>query len=224
MKTTILLAIGIALAAVTPSSQAALQVVNGDFTSGITDVNQGDVADPWYDANPANFWEAAWHINHDQPLMSDGYTPLVIFSASELGGVYLYQNIGVRSEAEVALPLSFELGSFRDTADIRSGALTISIFQSDSFVGANDVDVATSGATLIDSAVVTTGDLNPGDSVLRSATLNLASANLTDPLFLHFDMAGEWIGMDNVQIVPEPSTFAIVGLGLAVLAVRRRRL
>jgi hypothetical protein len=215
---------GIAIAVAAPATNAAVQITNGDFNAGSETPNDGDVADPWYDANPANFWEAVWHINHDQPIMSDFPSPMAIFSAlSAPGNNYLYQNIGTRGAGDTSLPLAFELGSFTDTADVRSGTLTVSIYQSGSFVGANDVDVAASGATLIDSAVVMTGDLNPGGAIHSGVTLDLGSANLTDSLFLHFSMNDAWIGLDNIQVVPEPSTFALIGMGLAFLAVRRRR-
>ena len=62
-------------------------------------------------------------------------------------------------------------------------------------------------------------------------TLGTVSLNSMGATWMNIDWfdiilpfaADQWVSIDNVTIVPEPSTFAIFGIGLGGLAIARRR-
>jgi PEP-CTERM motif len=58
-------------------------------------------------------------------------------------------------------------------------------------------------------------------------TLSLASANITS-VIIRPGSFNDWVGVDNITftpaaVVPEASTYAMMGLGLALLAFKRRK-
>jgi hypothetical protein len=211
----------IALAAV--SAPAALQVTNGDFQNNPTQTP--DVAG-WFDRGTAgNWWESTWA----GPTVSPNGTPVLGLSYMFTTVNWAYQSIGVNDANWSAMGVQLDVGSFTDAGGTRNLGVTLSLYQSSSFVGADDLDlVGAAGVTLIDSVSLTSGNLSPGQFVTLTTSLDLATANNTDPLFLHIvnfnTGTGEpWTAIDNISIqaVPEPSVFALGGLGLAALLILR---
>ena len=186
----------LALLLIVSPALAVLSVTNGDFNAGLTGTDETDIEDPWFDVTTGNFWDTAWHSNRNSPF--DG-SPLVGLSGS-VSPSWFYQNIGTRGAADTSLGVSIDLGSFTSVTELRGGDLTISVYQSGTFVGANDADVT--GETLVDSVTLASGSLAAGDTVNLSDTLDLTTANTTDYLFLNF----AWTGMRATALWP-PTTW-----------------
>jgi hypothetical protein len=212
----------VALAAV--SASATLQVTDGDFQNNPT---QTPNVAGWFDRGTAgNWWESTWA----GPTVSPNGTPVLGLSYMFSTVNWTYQSIGVNDGNWSEMGVQLDVGSFTDAGGTRDLGVTLSLYQSSSFVGADDLDiVGAAGVTLIDSVNLTSGNLSPGQFVTLITALDLATANNTDPLFLHIvnfnTGSGEpWTAIDNlsVQAVPEPSAYALVGLGLTALTILRR--
>lgn len=230
MNKTLLIACG-ALALAAPT-QAALQITNGDFQNNAPAANTWDV-DSWYNSLPTaggqaanSWWEGTWY----GPTVSPNGTSVMGLGYMFTTPHWAYQSIGVNDGDLANLLLQFDVGSFTDAGGPRDLGVTVAVYQSDgSFTGADDLDIAgAAGVTLIDSVSVTSGALAPGAFVTRQASLNLGSANNTGELFLRFVNfsagTGEpWTAIDNVQIVPEPSSFALAGIAALLGFAQRRR-
>lgn len=207
-------------------ASADFTVINGDF-----ELNPGsnidDVTD-WYDLNTGSFWESAWQSN------LSGQTPngtnAVVLSAYGTGtgdllaaDSYLYQSIGIAA-GEASVMIGFDWGHPDDTAQGRVDGVTVSVFASDgTFVGADSTDIyGAAGVTLLDSATYTHEALGTdGEIWTQIVTLDLSGANAGDEIFLRFNSAAEWPSLDNVTIVPEPTSLFLLGLGGVLL--RRKR-
>jgi hypothetical protein len=209
-------------------AHAALQITNGDFQNLAPGSNTGDVID-WYNSlpgTPANWWEGTWY----GPTVSPNGTSVMGLGYIAATPHWGYQAIGVNDGALSSLGLQFDAGSFTDAGGTRNLGITVSLYQSSSFVGADNTDIAgAGGVTLIDSVSLTSGNLSAGQVVTLTTSLNLATANTTDQLYLRFvnysTGTGEpWTAIDNLSItpVPEPSTLALAGLGGLALLLRRR--
>jgi hypothetical protein len=214
--------------ALTASAHASLQITNGDFQNNAPASNVTDV-DSWFDPHTdtaGQWWRATWY----GPTVSPNGTSVMGLSWMLQGTQnWAYQGIGVNDGGLSTLTLQFDVGSFTDANGARDMGITLSLFQSASFVGADNTDIeGAGGVTLIDTVNVTSGSLTPGTFVTKQVTLNLGSANGTDPLFLRFEnystgTGDPWAAIDNVQIVPEPTAFALVGLAGALGLIYRRR-
>ncbi|MSU36858.1 MAG: hypothetical protein EXS36_17525 [Pedosphaera sp.] len=150
----------------------------------------------------------------------------VVWSGNASAKNFLYQVIGTKEAAYGTIDISIVVG------DNASGSFTIGIYQSATFTGADETDVAgASGVTLIDSEFQNIS-YALGVVGTETATLSLATANLTDPIFLRFhygeDSVGEgWLKGDNitmnVAVIPEPSTYAAIFGVVALCAAAYRR-
>jgi PEP-CTERM putative exosortase interaction domain len=212
-------------------AHADLQITNGNFQNNAPAANTWDV-DSWFNSLPTAsgqennwWWEGTWY----GPTFSPNGTSVMGLGYMFTTTHWAYQNIGVNDGGLTSLTLQFDIGSFTDAGGPRDLGVTLAIYQAPgSFIGADDIDiVGADGVTLIDSVSLTTGPLAPGGIVTKQATLNLGTANGTDPLFLRFvnfsTGTGEpWTAIDNIQIVPEPSAFALVALAGFGFLIRRR--
>lgn len=195
----------------------AFTVTNGDFEIGggenITDVTG------WNDFNgTGGFWEGAWQTNASW-ITTNGTNQVVLSGA---GAGYLYQSIGL-SAGEASIDVKFDWGQPNDTGAGRVDSVVVSLYAGDGvFVPGDDIDIRAAGLTLLDTASYTTpASLGGGVMFTDIATLSLAGAGAGTEIFLMFDSGAEWPVVDNVSIVPEPATLAVLGLG--VLVLRRKR-
>lgn len=208
-------------------AHAALQVVNGNFQNNAPAGNVGDV-DSWFNSLPSGlsteWWTGTWY----GPTVSPNGTSVMGLGWINTTPHWGYQGIGVNDGALSSLNLRFDIGSFTDAGGPRDMGVTLSVYQSSSFVGADNTDIAgAGGVTLIDTVNLTSGSLTAGQVVTVQTALNLTTANATDPLFLRLvnfstGVGEPWAAIDNLSIVPEPSTIALIGLGGLAMLLRRR--
>jgi hypothetical protein len=209
------------------AASAAISITNGDFQTSAPGASQADVVG-WFDDSPSptNWWEGAWY----GPTVSPNGTSVLGLSYMNATSHWAYQSIGTNSESLATIALQFDVGSFTDAGGLRNLGVTFSLYQSDgSFSGADNANIVGAvGVTLIDSFSVTTGDIAAGAMVPGlTGSLDLATANTTGELFLHITNfaagTGEpWAAVDNLVVVPEPSTALLGGIGVLALLRRRR--
>jgi hypothetical protein len=215
-----------------------MAITNGDFEADAIGSSQdfADVAG-WYESDAGDFWTKPWFKEGNDSFNGSG---VVAFSGLEIGPApdgagllgYLYQNIGTAdgaSQVQIGLQTSpFAGGAAKDYG------ITATILQSSSFVPGEEVDIlGAAGVTMIDQQTAFYTGAAAADVKDDVWTLDLSSV---DPgagdLYLrlnHYRGAednGPFIHLDNVAIVPEPSTLVMLlfgALGLMGLRVLRRR-
>ena len=112
---------GITLAGI-PAARATLAITNGDFQTGAPAGDSGDVLN-WNDANPGNFWEAAWLKNGGDSPNGSAVMAMSAIAANETPNgagtnAYAYQAIGTRDWSQLGDDL-FPVGQFHRRASAR---------------------------------------------------------------------------------------------------------
>jgi len=199
---------------VATSSQANL-LTNGSFESGAF-VNQGNdtmslapgstVITGWTVVTDTTAWIGA--ANPFGLTASDGsfFLDLTNYQA---GPPFAGMSQTIATIPGATYSLSFDLGS-------------------STFWGRPDSITASAAGTLQTFTAPTTGGNNDWQSVL----MQFVASSTTTTVLLQGASGFNYIGLDNVDVefvsgpgptIPEPTTLALLGLGLASLAVARRR-
>jgi hypothetical protein len=196
--------LGAGVLALALPSHATLTQTNGNFDAGVASgTNQNDIAG-WFDGNhhPTGFWEDAWQSTTNLPTGHSG--GVAAFSSEAGASNFLYQAIGTRNSGDTALNFSISLGAFTDVPGIRTGTLTVGLYeQTGSFTGADGVDVAgAEGITQVGTSVVVPITREGGAAAVASietGSFDISGANADNTLYLRFQWSGEYISLDNVS-------------------------
>jgi hypothetical protein len=236
MKKVLLILMCVGLMSVTN----ALTITNGDFEADNGGV-PADISDVsgWYEPDNPTFWLSPWckvaGVSHNGTavLLMAGAPEAVstdIDGAGQFG--FVYQNIGT-ADGALEVKIAFEVGVPLDGPTAPPGrdqGITLTILESDgTFVPGEEVDIlGAAGITLIDQKHKLYTNQIVGDVAYEVWTFDLSSAGSGD-LFLRLnnyetvlDSWVPWLSVDNVSIVPEPATLALLALGsLAMLRKRK---
>ena len=226
-----------ALLACSSISMASLATVNGDFEADGADYIDNPAS--WYDVSNGTAWQGVWLQNAVSPNGSynvciGSYEDGAIQSSASADvdvGNYLYQSMGT-ADGVTSLTINFDWGCPTDDPGSRELGISIGIYAYDgvgSFVPAVNTDVKDAdGVSLLDASQQFTASSTAGGAIVSaSATFDLSAAG-SDELFLRInnyrpDNTESWTIVDNVQVVPEPATFGLLGVaGVALLFARRR--
>lgn len=201
-------AIVVGLLVATSRVEAGLVLTNGDFSNLTGLTNAGD----WYFGVPTG-WGTANSSGPGTPTYSvyvGGGAPSVanLSQLGYLGGGFnpLYQAIG-SLDATGTVTLTFETRN--DWTPANAISVGVGIYPAS--------DIGTWGSPINFATVTTTG----------SQTLQAANVSAGVPLAIAFWTAGGTPGLDNVVVVPEPSSAILLVVSAASMsgfaAIRRRR-
>ena len=190
-------------------STAALSLTNGDFQD-LTGLTAQPGAPGWYQGVPAGWSSSTANLNFNVINYSSGNigANLGTLGPSAPSFTPLYQSVGLLpSTGDVTL--SFNILGFSATY-----GMAAAIYDASSGTGPNAGWVS-----------LVSGSYNQTVPTIQSLVASNVAANTTIGVGF-WQWAGS-PGIDNVTVVPEPSTYALLVLaagGLAAHVVRRRRL
>ena len=191
-----------------------MSVINGDFETGINPPGDSNV-DLWFDANTVagatDWWTTTQHEQGLSPtadtgvLLGDGNG--TVGGPLGVGGRWLYQQIGTKSAGD-SYSISFDYGPDLNAAPNRAVAIRVEVFQGAFLGAADDNDIVDEGLTLVTTLnSPTTSAFGEGTFASFTSSLNLSTANTTDPLWLRLSNLpgagsdpGSWVVIDNVAV------------------------
>lgn len=216
------------LAGVSYSSQAALTVTGGDF--GTTPVT-GDVLDVpgWFESSIAGYNYADYTTAKQPSHFTVNQTRTLALDHPDQG--YVYQSLGAYG-GESSLTLICDslirdgLTPPRTAASVE--AVTFSVWAAPgSTVGVDGTSLsALTGAVQLDSFLFdASAQTYVADTATFLHTYNISGATLGDNIWLQIAKNGTTfeVVLDNVNVVPEPTSVALFGMAAAAGLIFRRR-
>ena len=208
MKTKSLLPLSCALVLLCLGGQAnaALTITNGDFQD-LTGLNPQPGAPGWYQGVPAGWASSTGSLNYNVINWSAGNLAANIQTLGPTSPSFapIYQSAGLLDSAG-KVTLTFNILGFSGTYGIAAGIYSANL----------DGTPVTSFDSLVSAAYTE----NSG-SLQTLEAFNVAAGTRVGVAFWSWAGAP---GVDNVSLVPEPSTSTLLLLGFAgVAALRRRR-
>lgn len=171
--------------------------------------------DAWNENENPSSWENFWEKSSDIGLVGDGD----IWAGTETGGAF-YQAVGTVDDG-ATYTVSSLIGSRWGTSFLTgSFSLYAGGVETD---GADAVELS-SFAALLDSANVTVADgtLVSTDVYAVSVDLSTGTGHAGELLWLEVKSVEGKDYFDNVSIVPEPATLALLAFG-GIALIRRKR-
>ena len=208
MKTKSLLPLTCALVLLCLGGQAnaALTITNGDFQD-LTGLTAQPGAPGWYQGVPAGWSSATTNLNYNVIDYSSGNLGANIQTLGPTGPSFtpLYQSAGLL-DSEGKVTLTFNILGISGTYGMAAG-----IYRA---------NLDGTPVTTFDSLITATYDQTITTSLQTLEVLNVAAGTRVGVAF--WSWAGS-PGVDNVSLVPEPSTSTLLLLGFAGVAALRRR-
>lgn len=159
-----------------------VRVTNGDFESGAPASGRNKKSiEGWIDGDDHSWgvWADTWHTNANLPGDSGA-------AAGLTGGRLntLEQSVGHKLPWTTSLDFSVDLLSFTDVRQVRSGELTVEVYQR---------------GELVDS-VPLTARLWKGQRETLVGRLDVSSADSSDELITQVTWDGQWMALDNFTL------------------------
>ncbi|WP_227021297.1 PEP-CTERM sorting domain-containing protein [Oceaniferula marina] len=218
-------------------SQAAISLTNGGFGSSN---RNGGVVDGggWFESGTANWVEGSWSSASTSNPDDGGDAILLLMDGGSTTMGYIYQSLGTVSAADIALGQLQLTADFAEKSDGESNSS-----QWDFYVGSfgsaangSDIDASLPSQHTIVLDAVAMGLTYERGNTSRQNGVSVGSFDISglsegDEVWLRigetrdaaFQSGDLMIDNVSIEVVPEPSSFALIGLGAISLVLRRRR-